>query len=140
MPGPDRRGEEGLPGPTGPSPSWPQPARLGRLCRGAQQHSSSAHSRPRSFWAAITAPLKETKRPDVRGVATPAARPPEERVAAQSANPKLTLSRRRRVYEERLFRSEQRGAGLGVAASPRGVFPGWISEIGAAFSEEPDRE
>jgi hypothetical protein len=49
VPRPDRRGGEGLPSSTSPSPSWPRPPRIGRLCRGTQHHSSSHHSRPPSF-------------------------------------------------------------------------------------------
>lgn len=75
MPWLDRIGEESLSGSTGPSPSWPRPPRLGRLYQETQHHSSSSHCRPPSLWAAITAPLEATERPDVRGVFTLAAGP-----------------------------------------------------------------
>lgn len=89
---PDKRDAEGLPCSTGPSPSWPRPPRLGRLSPQTQHHNSSSERRAPSFWTATTAPPEATKRPDVRGVVTTAARPREERrAAAKLANPKPTL-------------------------------------------------
>lgn len=74
---PERRDEEGLPCAAGPSPSWPRTPSLGRLSPQTQHHHSSSQRRAPSFWTAITAPPEATKRPDVRGVVTPAARPRE---------------------------------------------------------------
>lgn len=57
---PGQIAEEGPPCSTGPSPSWPGPPGLGRLCPGTQHHSSPSHSRPPSFWAAITGPPEKS--------------------------------------------------------------------------------